>query len=55
MFEYRKKPVVIEARQTGQDYDIDCEIVGWCNGRAVGPDVQGHDLGPGDDPRGLVD
>lgn len=29
---YRKKPVVIEARQTGQDYDEDVDILGWCNG-----------------------
>jgi hypothetical protein len=31
---FRKKPVVIEARQTGQDYDQDCEILGWCKGNA---------------------
>jgi len=29
---YRKKPVVIEARQTGQDYDEDCLIMNWCGG-----------------------
>lgn len=29
---YRKKPVEIEARQTGQDYDTDCEILAWCGG-----------------------
>lgn len=33
---YRKKPVVIEARQLGNDYDTDCEIVKWCGGRATG-------------------
>jgi hypothetical protein len=33
---YRKKPVVIEARQLGQDYDTDCEIVRWCGGKATG-------------------
>lgn len=26
---YRKKPVVIEARRTGEGYDEDCAIVGW--------------------------
>jgi hypothetical protein len=30
---YRKRPVVIEARQTGQDYDEDCSIMKWCSGR----------------------
>ena len=35
---FRKKPVVIEAWQTGQDYDEDCAILGWCDGRAVGAD-----------------
>jgi len=40
MSEYRKKPVVIEARQTGQDYDEDCSIMGWCGGKAV--DFNGH-------------
>lgn len=35
---FRKKPVVIEARQLGQDYDEDCSIVKWCGGRAVGPE-----------------
>lgn len=29
---YRKLPVVIEARQTGQDYDEDCAIMEWCGG-----------------------
>jgi hypothetical protein len=29
---FRKKPVVIEARQTGQDYDEDCSILEWCGG-----------------------
>lgn len=29
---YRKKPVEIQARQTGQDYDTDCEIAEWCGG-----------------------
>ena len=32
MPKYRKKPVVVEARQTGQDYDEDCSIMGWCGG-----------------------
>ena len=38
MARYRKKPVEIEARQLGNDYDEDCAIVRWCGGRAVGPD-----------------
>lgn len=29
---YRKRPVIIEACQTGVDYDIDCEILRWCGG-----------------------
>lgn len=33
---FRKKPVEIEARQLGVDYDTDCEIVGWCGGTATG-------------------
>jgi hypothetical protein len=33
---YRKKPVVIEARQINMlDYDEACEIIGWCGGRPV--------------------
>jgi hypothetical protein len=35
---YRKKPIVIEARQLGRDYDEDCDIADWCGGRAVGED-----------------
>jgi hypothetical protein len=35
---YRKKPVEVEARQLGNDYDEDCAIIGWCGGRAVGID-----------------
>lgn len=30
---YRKKPVVIEARQTGQNNDEDHFIMEWCGGR----------------------
>lgn len=33
MGQYRKKPIVIEARQTGIDYDEDCSIMGWCGGQ----------------------
>lgn len=33
---YRKRPVVIEARQLGHDYDEDCDIIRWCGGQAVG-------------------
>lgn len=33
---YRKKPVVIEARQVHtDDYDEMCAIVGWCDGTAI--------------------
>lgn len=35
MPQFRKKPVVIEARQTGQDYDEDCDILGWCGGHPL--------------------
>ena len=30
---FRKKPVVVEAKQAGNDYDEDCAILGWCGGR----------------------
>jgi hypothetical protein len=33
---FRTRPVVVEARQLGRDYDEDCEIVRWCGGQAVG-------------------
>ena len=36
---YRKKPVVIEARQTGVDYDEDCAIAEWCGGTIPHPDA----------------
>lgn len=29
---FRKRPVVIEARQTGQSHDEDCRIMAWCQG-----------------------
>lgn len=36
---FRKKPVVIEARQINtRDYDDLCEILGWCGGRAIDHD-----------------
>lgn len=38
MNQYRKKPIVVEARQLGNDYDEDCAIVGWSGARAVGID-----------------
>ncbi|QUE25610.1 hypothetical protein SEA_FRANSOYER_60 [Microbacterium phage Fransoyer] len=34
----RKRPVVVEARQTGVDYDIDCEILAWSGGKLRHPD-----------------
>lgn len=41
---YRKKPVVIEARQLGQNYDENCFIVEWCNGIAVDEEDNGNHL-----------
>lgn len=38
MPQFRKKPVEIEARQLGRDYDEDCAICGWCGARPVGPE-----------------
>lgn len=36
---YRKIPMTVEARQTGQSYDEDCEIMAWCGGYyPEGPD-----------------
>lgn len=33
---YRKKPVLIEARQADScDYDGLCDLVAWCGGRAT--------------------
>lgn len=29
---FRKKPVLVEARQTGQGYDEDLAIMKWCGG-----------------------
>jgi hypothetical protein len=37
---FRKKPVVVEARQLGLDYDEDCAIVAWCGGRALGEEYE---------------
>jgi hypothetical protein len=44
---FRKKPVVIEARQLGIDYDEDCAIVAWCGGRAVGEGYEPYILSIG--------
>ncbi len=33
---FRKKPVVIEARQLGHDYDEDLAIMRWSGGRPLG-------------------
>lgn len=39
MPEFRKRPVVIEARLVdSMDYDGLCDLVRWCGGRAVGWD-----------------
>lgn len=37
---FRKKPVVIEARQLGNDYDEDCAIMRWCHGEALPPESE---------------
>jgi hypothetical protein len=37
---FKKKPVVIEARQTGQDYDEDTNILGWSGGQLPHPDEE---------------
>jgi hypothetical protein len=43
--QYRKKPVIIEARQIDSlDYDGMCEIVKWCGGVALGEDDNPHVL-----------
>lgn len=39
---FRKKPVVIEARQIDcRDYDGMCDIVKWCGGEAIGDEFPG--------------
>ena len=30
---FRKKPIIIDAWQTGQGYDEDLEIMKWCGGK----------------------
>ena len=37
--QFRKNPVIVEARQVGLDYDTDCEILAWCGGTLRHPDV----------------
>lgn len=45
MNKFRKKPVEIEAAQTGVDYDRDCEILAWCGGQTLHPDqTEGADV-----------
>lgn len=39
MPKFRKKPVVIEARQLGHGYDEDLAIMRWCGGTARIDDV----------------
>lgn len=42
---YTKRPVTIEARQTGQCYDEDCSILAWCGGMHYHPDaIEGTDV-----------
>ncbi len=40
--QYRKKPVVIEAMQLGDDYEKDMDIMRWCGGS---PELNNIDLG----------
>jgi hypothetical protein len=46
---YRKRPVVIEARQLGHGYDEDIAIAHWSGARTVGEedDADGQDAGSG--------
>ena len=44
MGHYRKKPVVIEARQIGNDCDEDLAIMRWAEGSASGIDEGGKIL-----------
>lgn len=39
---YRKKPVVVEARQLDPrgDYDTACAVVRWCGGKAVDEGIE---------------
>lgn len=41
--QFRKKPVVIEARQLGRGYDEDVEIMRWCHGDPIGDEERGED------------
>ena len=41
--QFRKKPVVIEARQLGTDYDEDLAIMRWCGGRTIGDEFREED------------
>lgn len=43
MAKFRKKPVVIEARQLGNDYDEDFAIMRWCGGILIKDDYRGED------------
>ncbi|MFD5161009.1 hypothetical protein ACFWMJ_23520 [Streptomyces hawaiiensis] len=43
MPQFRKRPVVIEARQLSMaDYDEACSILAWCGGSAVGEGFEPH-------------
>jgi hypothetical protein len=33
---FRKRPITVEARQLGQDYDDDMAIAKWCGARLLG-------------------
>lgn len=44
MPKFRKKPVVIEARQLGHGYDEDVAIMRWCGGRAISDEFRGEDV-----------
>ncbi len=41
---YRKRPIVIEARQLGRDYDEYLEVMRWCAGINIPIEVVGEDV-----------
>jgi hypothetical protein len=45
---FRKRPITVEARQLGQDYDEDIAIARWCGARLLGDEDVTLDGHPGD-------
>jgi hypothetical protein len=41
--DYRKRPVVLQARQLGRGYDEDVDIMRWCGGRPIADEFRGED------------